>query len=111
MKTLQLNLKTETFNVMVTGEKNVEYRDIKPWSNSRPLNKDGSTRHYDLVRFTLGYGATKLYFICKYKGLSKASNVSKVYSNGFKINFEDERWCLMLGEIIEDGNMESISSI
>lgn len=105
-KILQLNLKTEPFNVMVSGEKNVEYRDIKQWSNSRLLNKDGSTRHYDLVRFTLGYGATKPYFVCKYKGLTKASNVSQVYSNGFKIDFDDERWCLLLGDVVEVGNKD-----
>ena len=57
-KILSLNLKTEPFNVMVTGEKIFEYRDIKQWSTSRLLNKDGSPKHYDYVRFQIAYNRT-----------------------------------------------------
>lgn len=106
-KILQFNLKKLPFEVMVTGEKNIEYRDIKPWTNSRLLNKDGSIRHYDYVKFTLGHGGTNPYFICEFKGIEKVGNVHVCYSNGFEINFDNERWGIKLGNVIIKGWIKS----
>lgn len=50
MKILHLTLKKKWFDMIASGEKTEEYRDIKPYWNSR-LNKD-----YDAVCFKNGYG-------------------------------------------------------
>jgi hypothetical protein len=91
---------------MVTGEKNFEYRDITKWINSRLFNKDNTTKHYDYVKFTLGYGADKPFFICGYKGFKKVVNVHKIYSTGFEVKFDGERWAIELGEITTTGNIK-----
>lgn len=106
-KILKLNLKAEPFWVMLTGEKNFEYRDIKKWTNSRLFNKDETEKQYDFVKFTLSYGSDKPFFICEYKGFSKIKNVHVKYSTGFEVNFEDERWAIKLGEIVLAGNIKN----
>ena len=103
-RVLLLTLKRQPYQVMVTGEKNEEYRDIKAWSNQRLLNKDGSFRMYDYVRFALAYGADKPFFYCAYKGTKYVSNIHKKYSNGLEVNFDDKRFAIMLGEIVVTGN-------
>jgi hypothetical protein len=103
---LKLNLKTEPFNVMITGEKKFEYRDIKQWSNSRLFNKDGSPKHYDYVRFQIAYQPSYPYFFCEYKGFEKVTSVDIKYSNGFKVKFDDERYAIKLGDIVLTGNLK-----
>ena len=90
---------------MVTGEKNEEYRDIGEWMNSRVFNKDGSFREYDFVKFVLGMGADKPVFICKFKGIKKVKNIHKKYSNGFEVNFDNERYAVLLGDIVSSDNL------
>jgi hypothetical protein len=102
---LQLNLKTEPFNVMVTGENTVEYREIKPWMKSRLFDKDGISRDYDFVEFTLGYGNPKPFFVCKFEGFKEVKKMRTKYSNGLEVNFDDERWVIRLGEIVNFGNL------
>ena len=104
-KVLKLNLKTEPFNVMVTGEKEFEYRDVKKWSTDRLFNKDGTPKHYDFVRFQIAYQPSYPFFFCEYKGFEKVSKINITYSNGFKVNFDDEKYAIKLGEIILKGNL------
>jgi hypothetical protein len=90
---------------MVTGEKKVEYRDIKPWMNSRLFDKDGNPRAYDFVKFTLAYGSDKPFFVCRFKGIKKVTKVRIKYSTGFEVKFDNERWGILLGEIVKTGNL------
>jgi len=59
MNILHLSIKKEPFEVMVTGEKDIEVRKISTWIDSRLFNKNGSKKHYDLVKFTNGYGKSR----------------------------------------------------
>ena len=104
--TLFFNLKTEPFKAMVTGEKNEEYRAIGKWMDARLFNKDGSERHYDYVKFVLGMGADKPYFVCKYLGFKKVKNIHYRYKNNLTVDFDDERYAVMLGEVVEQGNLD-----
>ena len=79
---------------MVTGEKTTEYREMSSHWNRRLLNKDGSFKHFDLVKFQHAY-----------KGIEILKNVNVKYSNGFEVHFQDEKWGIKLGKIIEIGNM------
>ncbi len=104
-KVLFLNLKTEPFKVMITGEKYQEYRDISKWMNSRVFNKDGSSREYDYVKFVLGMGADKPMFISKFVGIKKVQSIHKKYSTGFEVNFDNERYAVCLAEVVYSANL------
>jgi hypothetical protein len=106
-KVFKLTLSTKPFQVMVTGEKNFEYRDIKKWSNDRLFNKDGSPKHYDYVRFQIAYQPSYPYFFCEYKGFDKVTGVDIKYSNGFTVKFDDERYAIKLGDIVLTGNLKN----
>lgn len=101
MKVLTLTLKKEPFEVMITGEKNFEIRCKSKWINSRLLNKDGTKRKYDAVLFKNGYSHDKPYFIAEFKGFDIIKTLNQTFSNGFNLNFDDERWIIYLGKIIQ----------
>ncbi len=50
MKVLHLNLKKKWFDMIASGEKTEEYREIKPYWNTRLYGKE-----FDLVKFRNGY--------------------------------------------------------
>jgi len=104
-KVLFLVLKTEPFKVMVTGEKNEEYRTIGNWMNQRLFNKHGCKREYDYVKFVLGMDANSPFFICKFNGIKLVKHIRKKYSSGFEVNFDDEHYGIILGEIVSKGNL------
>ena len=85
IKILHLSLKSEPFDVMVTGEKRNEYRSPTKWIMSRLVDKNGNPKHYDVVKFVNGYGKDKPQFICEYKGFEILCGPlpSITYSNGF----------------------------
>jgi hypothetical protein len=84
-RTLFLTLNKKAFDIMVTGEKKIEYRDPSPWILSR-LSKD-----YDFVKFVNGYGDDRPYFIAKYLkwDIDKKSGVVRIY----------------LGPVVQKGNL------
>ena len=49
-----MTLKAAPYEVMVTGEKKVEFRKVSKWMESRLFSKDGD-RQYDRVVFVNGY--------------------------------------------------------
>lgn len=51
LKVLHLTLKKEWFDMIASGEKREEYREIKPYWQTRLIGK-----HYDLIEFRNGYG-------------------------------------------------------
>ena len=106
-KTLHLTLSKKPFEVMVTGEKPEEFRKPSDWIESRLFNKDGSKKEYDLVKFVNGYGADKPYFSAIYGGFFPSIiNKTVQYSNGLKVDVEPGDYVLMLGDIIETGNLK-----
>lgn len=107
MKTLFLTLSKEPFDVMVTGEKQIEFRKRSDWILSRLFNKDGSKKKFDVVKFTNGYGKDKPFFIANFKGVDQAatSNVH-TYSNGLKVYCKRFDLRIYLGEIIKKGNLK-----
>ena len=61
-RVLRLTLKKKWFDMIASGEKKEEYREIKQHWSSR-LTKErvfyGNMREFDVVEFTNGYGADK----------------------------------------------------
>lgn len=59
MKELKLVLKKKWYDMIASGEKKEEYRDIKPYWTKRLYTKNpyyGKIRKNSLVTFYLGYG-------------------------------------------------------
>jgi ASC-1-like (ASCH) protein len=59
---LHLTLKKKWFDLIASGKKKEEYRDIKPYWQKR-LNKD-----YDIIHFRNGYNKNSPFMIVEYKG-------------------------------------------
>jgi hypothetical protein len=106
MNTLHLTLSKKPFEVMVTGEKAVEYRKPTAWIKSRLLDKQGEAKKYDQVKFVNGYGADKPYFIAKFKGFILNPYPQEIeFSNGLIVNVSPDDIKILIGEIIEKGNL------
>ena len=98
---LHLTLSKGPFDVMVTGEKNMEFRKPSKWIISRLYNKDGTPKKYDVVKFVNGYGKDKPQFVCEFIGVENRFKYDETftYSNGFKVKVEPEDIIINLGII------------
>jgi hypothetical protein len=106
MKTLHLTLKKAAFEVMITGEKPDEFRKPTQWLKSRLYNKDGSKKHYRLVKFTNGYGHHRPFFTADYKDFSECVTPQIMkYSNGLKVQIEPGDIKISFGKINIIGNI------
>lgn len=54
-KILHLTLKKKWFDLIKSGQKKVEYREIKPYWTKRLTMNDNTIRHYDYIVFSNGY--------------------------------------------------------
>lgn len=59
IKVLKLTLESKWFNLIAQGVKTEEYREVKPWTTSRLVDRFGNCfRKYDYVEFANGYSKT-----------------------------------------------------
>jgi len=107
MRTLQLTLKKQWFDLIASGLKSFEYREYKKHWMSRLLDKNG-TRYFDEVRFTNGYGKHRPFIRCEFIG-------SLVLKGGFcspnnNEPLEDDKYyfVIYLGKVLEVGNVKQI---
>lgn len=108
-KTLHLSLKKLPFEVMVTGEKQEEIRSDSQWIQSR-MYKNGKIRDYDVVKFVNGYGSDKPYFIAKYVEFYRQSKAERYeYSTGFAVVALPGDYIIIIGKIIETGNLAALN--
>ena len=63
MKTLKLTLKKKWFDMILSGEKTEEYREMKPYW----LRLANATLKYDKIKFTNGYGNERPNFTIELK--------------------------------------------
>lgn len=107
MSTLNLSLHKLPFDVMLTGEKDKEYRKPSKWIVSRLYNKDGTLKKYDVVKFVNGYGHDKPYFVCEYLGFEICTRqFTDVYSNGFEVEVYAGDYIIKLGKVLHKGNIK-----
>jgi len=107
-KILKLTLSKKPFDVMVTGEKDIEIRRPSNWLKSRLYSKDGSEKSYDYVQFTNGYGTDKPMFIAEYLyffEVDKESEEILNYSNGLVVEMSEGSIVIVLGSIIQSANL------
>lgn len=106
MTTLTLTLKKAPFDVMITGEKDYEIREKSRWMAQRIYDQDGRKRKYDFVKFTNGYGKDKPYFIAEFNGFGMVHHIDRTFSNGFHLKIDGEYLCIILGKVVETGNLK-----
>lgn len=97
MTTLKLSINKKAFDVMVTGEKNEEFRDESKWILSRLVNKK-----HEFIQFTNGYGKDRPVFVAKYLGYT-SGEADKKYSNGLTVT--GNKIIIKFGEIIDKKNL------
>lgn len=104
---LHLNVHKQAFEVMVTGEKTVEFRKPSDWIKSRLFNKDGSQKLYDLIKITHSYGSDKPSFIAPYLGVTEAkTSTIRAYSNTLVVAVEKGDFIICFGDIIKKENVK-----
>ena len=90
MKYLYLTLKKNWFDLILSGEKKEEYREIKPYWEKRLMGKK-----YDRTIFRNGYGTNAPQFTIKLKSITQGTGKSEWGAEEGKTYF-----VLSLGEII-----------
>lgn len=76
-KFLHLTLKKKWFDLIKSGEKKFEYRDVKPHWISRLKNKDGSYKDFDYILFRNGYSRNSPKMWVEFKGISLSESLFK----------------------------------
>lgn len=99
---LFLVVKKSPFDVMITGEKKVEYRNPTQWIHSRLFDKQGNKREYDLVCIIHSYSRHAPRFYAEYKGFTIAKEQQRLeWSNKFSIVIEPGFIEIHLGAIVD----------
>ena len=96
MKYLQLTLKKKWFDLILSGEKKEEYREIKPYWEKRLIGKK-----YDRIIFRNGYGSYAPQFTIELKSITPSTGKSEWGAEEGKQYF-----VLSLGEIINIKNID-----
>ena len=95
MKILHLTLKKKWFDMILSGEKLEEYREIKPYWDAR-LSK----HKYTHIKFTNGYGKDKPAFIIEIKELLRGLGLISWGGTPFQSTY-----IFRLGKIIKKLNL------
>ena len=98
--TLHLTLKKKWFQLMLSGQKQVEIRKRSEWIQQRLINKD-----YDIIRFVNGYGKEKPFFTCKFKGYVIAKKDEELTFGNEIVNVKKGDYKIFFGDVIEKGNV------
>lgn len=100
MKALHLTLTKKWFDMILSGEKIEEYREIKPYWTKRLENEDGTLNRPNVIRFTNGYGHDKPAFEieCTWLRIGKGQP-------GWGANPDNRYYVLHLGDILATYNL------
>lgn len=70
MKTLHLNLKRKWFDMILSGEKKEEYREMSIyWGNRFLINHEGVICNWGTITFSNGYAKNRDQFVVELKGI------------------------------------------
>ena len=104
--TLKLTISKEAFFLLITGEKQFEFRKKSKWMQSRLFCKDtDQKKDYDYVKFTNGYGANRPFAVFVYSGVRTVNNVQVMYSTGLQIKEKKEMYCIKIGSMVHCQNL------
>jgi hypothetical protein len=88
MSVLNLIVKKQWYDQIATGQKTEEYRDHKPFWDSRLECKDG---FYKYLRFQLAYTKTAMYFEC----------------NGILMDFDMDCYVILIGKPLQQSEVSN----
>lgn len=100
MKTLHLNLKKKWFDMILSGEKKEEYRELKEYWYKRLVSNDVHYTEFDTVTFKNGYAKNARKMVLRSEGIKTGK--------GFKPWGAPENghvFIIKLGKIIETENI------
>ena len=95
MNTLHLTINKKWFDMILSGKKTEEYREIKPYYNLRLLGKE-----YDTVVFRNGYASNAPQFTMELKSITLSTGKPEWGAEESKVYF-----VLSLGKIINTKNI------
>lgn len=102
MKILRLPIKTEWFDMILSGVKAVEYRQMKVSIKRRLYYPDGTLKNWDAVELTAGYGHHHPRAVYELPKLEIGGTGRTEWGA-----VEGERYyCLHLGELKESHNLK-----
>lgn len=117
MKMLHLTLKKQWFDLIASGEKKEEYREIKPYWVIRLCNEhvgsiggdfmdkhkciSFSFKRFDLIRFKNGYNKTAPEMDVEFKGIRIGKPVSGLSEEGY---LDKDVFIIELGKILSIKN-------
>lgn len=78
METLKIIIKGEYFDMIKSGEKKIEYREVTPFWTSRLFDKEGKKRSYDNVLFINGYNKDARRLTTEFKGVTIKNGVYNI---------------------------------
>jgi hypothetical protein len=106
LRVLKMTLSKQPFEVMVTGEKQQEYRSPSDWMMSRLYDTKERAKDYDAVFFRNGYQPHQPWFLAEFLGWEEAAaDDSRSFSNGLVVPIPRGTIILHLGEILSSGNL------
>lgn len=101
-KVLRLPIKTEWFDMILSGVKLVEYRQMKETIRRRLYHKDGTLKDWDAVEWTAGYGLKHPRVIYTFDKMDIGATGNPKWGA-----VEGERYyCIYPGEIVEHHNLK-----
>ena len=99
MNVLHLPIKKKWFDMILSGEKKEEYREIKPHWTKRLLDFNGiKFKHFDIARIVNGYGANSPTFDIEIKTICKNTGKPELGAEPNKYYY-----VITMGKIIDKG--------
>ena len=95
MKILHLTLKKKWFDMINSGVKKEEYREIKPYWKKRLFDENGNFKNYDYIIFKNGYSKNAHSIKVNFMGVT-IGNALPEWSD----NWQGEVFIIKLGNIL-----------
>jgi hypothetical protein len=99
-RVLHLTLKKKWFDLVRSGKKTTEFREAKPYWDSRLMFKNGTFRIYDEVHITNGYGRNRPFLRVEFKDCILLAGDDNRYCNHGEF-FTEEKYAILLGNVLE----------
>ena len=94
-------LKRKFFDVMVTGEKKVEYRVVKRHWERQLIDEDGEVKKFDYVEFQCAFSHPLRRFRAGFVDVSIVNEHAQQWSNGAEVAFQDTpTYAIRLGPVM-----------
>ncbi|MBC6491284.1 ASCH domain-containing protein [Flavihumibacter stibioxidans] len=74
MNTLKIVIKAQYFDLIASGEKTIEYRDVTPFWTSRLFDENGKRKLYERIEFINGYNINARRMVTGFEGFTTGNN-------------------------------------